>query len=942
MDKSRRESTPNRSNEGPGSVIKRHREGPYNNGQEQARTASQDGLASAVNTYKPTRRSSNWASEWAKPRAVELTPEEQKLQEDLAAAAATRTKWAQRESSPDLDSLTMSLARKARPQASASTFRKVKVNSEDPEEEKAIGKVNYIAGDSSSLTKLLPDWQHVKRRSDTREHMLDSSGNSSIQANQNIVDIELNDDPARARLAQERDERQRNNADGRFVGFGEGGTSRQSPRDTFSIRMVPPAPKRFPDSASNGWRAEGWVDSQTPRRDSGSDRRWSQREGYGEGAVDERLRGGYKVLESKPTDDRLRDRLRARKTAARRYEEEDEERDEVMSRIEQKRQRRKEREAEQLSGPPRPILLPEFISIGNLAKALRVRMEKFSAKMRALGFEDMNNDHVLDAETAGLVATEFNYEPVVADRVEYTQEDLVAMPPAVDKTLLPQRPPIITIMGHVDHGKTTLLDWLRKSSVAASEHGGITQHIGAFTVPMPSGRTITFLDTPGHAAFLSMRQRGANVTDIVILVVAADDSVKPQTIEAIKHAQSAKVPMIVAVNKIDKPDSDVERVKQDLARHGVEIEDFGGETQVVCVSGKTGQGMEELEDAAVTLADVLDLRAETHGEAEGWVLEATTRRAGRVATVLVRRGTIYPGTVIVAGNTWSRVRSLRNEAGISVPSAGPGTPVEIDGWRDQPEAGDEVLEAPDEQKAKSVVELRLAQVEKEKMVEDVLAVNESRRLEQEKRELEKQEREKREQEKTATTENLKDTAVVPAQPKGATEVPFIVRADVSGSVEAILDSISSIGNSEVRPLILRSAVGPIVETDVEHAAVAKGHIVTFNNPIDGGIRRMAEVAGVSILDQSIIYRLMDDVKAKLEEMLPDLVTTRVVGEAEVAAVFSINIKGRVMVPVAGCKVRNGVISRSTKVRVVRGGETVYDGECLAPRISLCIWRNSVS
>ncbi|KAG9513262.1 initiation factor 2, partial [Aureobasidium melanogenum] len=212
------------------------------------------------------------------------------------------------------------------------------------------------------------------------------------------------------------------------------------------------------------------------------------------------------------------------------------------------------------------------------------------------------------------------------------------------------------IMGHVDHGKTTILDYLRKSSIAASEHGGITQHIGAFSVALSSGKTITFLDTPGHAAFLEMRKRGATVTDIIILVVAADDSVKPQTIEAIKHAQSAHVPIIVAVNKIDKEEANVERVKQDLARHGVEIEDFGGETQVVPVSGKTGQGIDELEDAAVTLSEILDHRAATEGQVEGWVIEATTKPGGRVATVLVRRGTLKPGTIIVAGKTWARVR----------------------------------------------------------------------------------------------------------------------------------------------------------------------------------------------------------------------------------------------------------------------------------------------
>ena len=591
---------------------------------------------------------------------------------------------------------------------------------------------------------------------------------------------------------------------------------------------------------------------------------------------------------------------------------EDEE-DLALARAERKKQRKRDRAAEKAAAPPTPIILPEFISIGNLASALRVRIEDFVERMESLGFEETNSDYVLDAETAGLIATEFNYDPIT-DRGE--AEDLVARSPAEDQSLLPPRPPVVTIMGHVDHGKTTLLDWLRKSSVAASEHGGITQHIGAFTVPMPSGKIITFLDTPGHAAFLSMRQRGAHVTDIVILVVAADDSVKPQTIEAIKHAQAAKVPIIVAINKIDKEGSNVERVKQDLARHGVDVEDFGGDTQVVCVSGKTGQGMEELEDAAVALADILDMRAETDGPAEGWILEATTKKAGRVATVLVRSGTMYPGSVIVAGSTWAKVRTLKNEAGVQIDAAGPGTPVEIDGWREQPEAGDEVLEAPDEQRAKAVIDLRLERAETNRMAVDMVAVNEARRMGQEKRELGERATDGQDTEYLAASTGIK-------------EVFFIIKADVSGSVEAVLNSVSALGNEEVRPHVLRSAVGPVGEFDVEHAAVAKGHIISFNTPVDPNISRMAEVAGVSILEQNIIYRLVDDVKAKLSEQLAPSITSRVLGEAEIAQVFDINTKGRITISIAGCRVRNGVLSKNGMVRVLRDRAVIYDGLCFS-------------
>ena len=619
-----------------------------------------------------------------------------------------------------------------------------------------------------------------------------------------------------------------------------------------------------------------------------------------------------------------RDRARKNKKVISTYDDAyEEDQDHAARRMERKEQRKKARATQRAAAPATPIYLPEYISVSNLASVLKVRVEDFIHKMKDLGFEETHNDHVLDAETAGLVASEFNFEPIVE---QAENQDLLPRPPAEDKSVLPPRPPVVTIMGHVDHGKTTLLDYLRKSSVAASEHGGITQHIGAFSVPMPGGRLVTFLDTPGHEAFLSMRQRGANVTDIVILVVAADDSVKPQTIEAIRHAQAAKVPMIVAVNKIDKEDSNVERVKQDLARYGVEIEDYGGETQVVCVSGKTGQGMEELEDAAVALADILDMRSETDGQAEGWVLEATTKKAGRVATVLVRRGTLKPGDIIVAGTSWARVRSLRNEAGVMLESAGPGTPAEIDGWREQPAAGDEVLQAPNEQRAKAVIGYRNEAYERTQMATDMAAVNEARRLEQEKRE--QLEEAAGLAETTGTTAGTTTEGQSGPSTPSFQEVFFVVKADVSGSVEAITDAVSALGNSEVRPHILRAGVGPVTEFDIDHAAVAKGHIITFNTTVDGNIQRMAEAKEVKILDQSIIYRLVDDVKAKLSEKLPSIVTQKVLGEAEIAQVFEINTKGRITVPFAGCKIRNGVVGRNTKIRVLRGKEVVYDGMLL--------------
>lgn len=630
-----------------------------------------------------------------------------------------------------------------------------------------------------------------------------------------------------------------------------------------------------------------------------------------------KTRTQYEPVENVRGKGKDRDKARRRQHFAT-AEEADEEDQEALARAEVKRQRKLEKAAKKAAAPT-PILLPEFISVSNLAVALKVKYEDFVYKLHELGYMETSRDHILNSENAGLIAGEYNFEPII-DRSE--SEDLKAREQAEDPSLLPPRPPVVTIMGHVDHGKTTLLDYLRKSSVAASEHGGITQHIGAFSVPMPGGKTITFLDTPGHAAFLSMRQRGAHVTDIVILVVAADDSVKPQTIEAINHAKAAKVPMIVAINKIDKGDTNIERVKQDLGRHGVELEDFGGDTQVVLVSGKTGQGMDELEEAAVTLSEILDMRAEKDGPAEGWVLEASIKSMGKVATVLVRRGTMRIGDFIVAGKTWARIRCLRNEAGIEIEEAPPGTPVEIDGWREQPLAGDEVLQAPDEAKAKSVVEYRLENEERDRMAEDMEAVNQSRKAEFEKRERDKLEaiakKEAAEAGETDVTKKGDDAS-------GPKQVYFIIKGDVSGSVEAVVDSLSILGNKEVQLNIIRSGVGQLSEFDVEHASAAKGYLINFNTTVEPNIAQLAEKAKVPIIDQNIIYRLVDEVKAELSKHLPPLVTQRVLGEAEVAQVFEITIKGRKKKNIAGCKIRNGTINRTERVRVMRDGEKVYDG-----------------
>lgn len=579
-----------------------------------------------------------------------------------------------------------------------------------------------------------------------------------------------------------------------------------------------------------------------------------------------------------------------------------------------------------------PIRLPDYISVANLAKSLRVRTEDFVVKLGELGFEDVQMDHIINAENAGLIAQEYGFEPV-PDRSD--TQDLKARPtPTPDeKAALPQRPPVVTIMGHVDHGKTTLLDYLRKSSVAAGEFGGITQHIGAFSVALSSGKNITFLDTPGHAAFLSMRQRGANVTDIVILVVAADDSVKPQTLEAIKHAQAAGVPMIVCINKVDKAEADVRRVRNDLARHGIEVEDYGGDTQVVEVSAKTGKGMEDLEEAVGTLAEMLDHRAEKTGAVEGWVLEASTKDRGKVATILVRRGTLRLGDIIVAGQTFAKVRSLRNEAGVQVNEAGPGTPVEVDGWKGQPSAGDEVLQAPNEQKASSVVDYREAEAERQRLAVDMEAINAARRAVEAQREAEAMAETARAKASETGSEPEQKTKArtSPDAPRQAI-VPMILKADVSGSLEAVQAQILALAHPEVAPQIMHSGVGGPTEGDIEHAEAASGVVVSFNASPAPAMRRHAESKGVRVLDNNVIYRLVDEVKALMSEKLAPSVTRRVLADCDIAQVFDIGVGGRRKEKVAGVKVRNGTAHRLGRCRVSRGGleHIIFDGKFPPP------------
>ncbi|KAK6516598.1 hypothetical protein TWF506_006499 [Arthrobotrys conoides] len=612
---------------------------------------------------------------------------------------------------------------------------------------------------------------------------------------------------------------------------------------------------------------------------------------------------------------------------SRQWATEDDPIEEVESKAQMKERKRLEREqkakerAEMEQQLP-PILIPEFVSVNTLARLCKVKLDPFTRKMEELGFTETNPDHVLNAEMAGLISMEYGFEPIVDKSHE---RDLVALPVPADKSVLPPRPPVVTIMGHVDHGKTTILDWLRKSSIVDQEHGGITQHIGAFSVNMPSGRVITFLDTPGHEAFLKMRERGANMTDIVILVVAADDSIMPQTIEAIKHAKSAGVPIIVAINKCDKEDADPERVKRDLAQYDIQIEEVGGDTQVVCVSGKTGLGMEDLEESVLLQADDIDMRADKTGRMEGWVVETSTKAKGRVATVLVRRGTLKKGDVIVAGTTWARVRNMITDTGAELEEAPPGTPVEVDGWRDQPDAGDEILQAVTEEKAKSVVDYRLFKEERVQLAKDIEAINETRRLHHEKKEREA--RVKALQEQGMDAEEA--TALVPEIKEDdkfkVLEVPFIIKADVAGSVEAVEAQVLSVANEEARTMVIRTGVGPLTESDISMAESTGAYCLTFNVANDPDIMALARFSNVKTIHHTVIYAILDDIKSLMSEKLKPTIVKTVVGEAEILQIFQYNIKKKTMRPFAGCRIYRGTITKGYKAKIMRGGETVYDG-----------------
>lgn len=534
----------------------------------------------------------------------------------------------------------------------------------------------------------------------------------------------------------------------------------------------------------------------------------------------------------------------------------------------------------------RDVVIGETITVGELANKMAVKGSQVIKAMMKLGAM-ATIDQVIDQETAQLVAEEMGHKVIL--RRENELEEAVMSDRDTGAAAEP-RAPVVTIMGHVDHGKTSLLDYIRSTKVASGEAGGITQHIGAYHVETDNGM-ITFLDTPGHAAFTSMRARGAQATDIVVLVVAADDGVMPQTIEAIQHAKAAQVPVVVAVNKIDKPEADPDRVKNELSQYGILPEEWGGESQFVHVSAKAGTGIDDLLDAILLQAEVLELKAVRNGMASGAVIESFLDKGrGPVATVLVREGTLHKGDIVLCGFEYGRVRAMRDELGREVLEAGPSIPVEILGLSGVPAAGDEVTVVRDEKKAREVAlyrqgkfrEVKLARQQKSKL-ENMFA-------------------------------NMTEGEVH--------EVNIVLKADVQGSVEAISDSLLKLSTDEVKVKIIGSGVGGITETDATLAAASNAILVGFNVRADASARKVIEAESQDLRYYSVIYNLIDEVKAAMSGMLSPELKQQIIGLAEVRDVF----KSPKFGAIAGCMVTEGTIKRHNPIRVLRDNVVIYEGE----------------
>lgn len=534
----------------------------------------------------------------------------------------------------------------------------------------------------------------------------------------------------------------------------------------------------------------------------------------------------------------------------------------------------------------REVTIPETITVSDLAQGMAVKAAEVIKYLMSTGTMATINQ-VLDQDTAAVVVEDMGHIPKMVNEAELEESVL-----AVDDSGAEKKPraPVVTIMGHVDHGKTSLLDYIRRSKVAAGEAGGITQHIGAYRVKTDKG-TIAFLDTPGHAAFTAMRARGAQATDIVILVVAADDGVMPQTIEAIQHSKAAGVPIVVAVNKIDKPEADPDRVKQELGTHEVIPEDWGGDVMFVNVSAKTGEGVDALLDAVLLQAELMELTAAVDQRASGVVIESTLDRGrGPVATILVQSGTLHKGDILLCGNEYGSVRAMYDEQGRQVSSAGPSTPVVVLGLSGAPNAGDDAVAVAEERVAREIAESRQGKDRDLK-----LAKQQAARLDDMFNRMGKED---------VSTLNI------------------LLKADVQGSVEALKDSLTKLSTDEVQVKIIASGVGGINESDVNLALASQAVIIGFNVRADATARRLCQEASLELKYYSVIYEVIDDIKAALSGMLTPEVREEIIGLAEVRDVFRSPKFGAI----AGCMVTEGVVKRNNPIRVLRDNVVIYEGE----------------
>ncbi|MBS0236611.1 MAG: translation initiation factor IF-2 [Proteobacteria bacterium] len=536
----------------------------------------------------------------------------------------------------------------------------------------------------------------------------------------------------------------------------------------------------------------------------------------------------------------------------------------------------------------REVLLPEFITVQELSNRMAEKATDVMKSLINMGMMVTINQPI-DADTAEIIVTEFGH---TIKRVSDADIERNLLAEVFDETQdMKTRPPVVTVMGHVDHGKTSLLDALRETDIAAKEAGGITQHIGAYQVTLQNGRHITFLDTPGHEAFTAMRSRGARVTDIVVLVVAADDGIMTQTIEAINHAKSAEVPIIVAINKMDKPDANPTRVKNELLMHNLIPEEMGGDTIVVEVSAKAKQGLDRLEEVILLQADVMDLQAGQGKQVSGVVIESQMDKGrGPVATLLVQAGTLKAGDIVVAGTAYGKIRALLNDHGRNIPQALPSMPVEVIGLSSVPSAGDQFVVTPNEKMAKDVVELRTNKERQKRLL--------------------------------ANSRLSMEQMFANAGAAGAKEVNVIIKADTKGSAEAIATSLTKLSTDEVVVKIAHSGVGGVTESDVSLASACKAVILAFNVRSSNQARDLAKTNSIDIRYYSIIYNLIDDVKAAMSGMLSPIVREEYLGTAEIRQVFNITKVGKV----AGCFVTDGLMRRNASVRLIRDNVVIHDGK----------------